>query len=71
MLTQEQFVEAGGVLCPNCGQEDIQLPLCDARIVDRHVKQKVGCMACGASWWEVHSRILTGFEGVELEDTSR
>lgn len=58
-LSNEEFVQNCGMVCPFCGSEDIE----DAGkqlMEGLQVNDKMGCPSCGKEWWVIYT--LTGYE---------
>jgi hypothetical protein len=56
MLTPEEYVEKGGLLCPICESEEIEGHSGD---FGTEACQKMSCNECEAIWYDTYK--LTGF----------
>ncbi len=63
-LTDDQYVEKNGAVCPFCGSEILEWG--SIEIEQRGATQEVSCMACGKCWMDRHE--LTGYWVVEKDD---
>ena len=61
-VTHEEYVKAGGMICPWCKSEDLDWGLMEAEI--RGATQEVTCNECGKEWLDVHE--LKAFSEVTL-----
>ncbi len=59
-MTDREYVDAGGQLCPFCGSTDISAG--EIEVQGRSAWQQVDCGACEREWTDEFT--LTGFEGV-------
>ncbi len=60
IMTNEEYVEAGGLQCPYCKSDDIAGQSFDGE--GRHVWSVIHCNECGADWMDIYT--LTGFEQI-------
>jgi len=61
MLTEDQYIQAGGNRCPHCASEDIEswdLPIVEGATAT----QKIGCNSCNKEWVDQYQ--LVGFETI-------
>jgi hypothetical protein len=57
MITDKEYVDAGGSCCPSCKGKEIEG---DAISVDGGIAwQEIKCLGCGASWNDLYT--LTGY----------
>lgn len=62
MLTQEQYVQKGGLICPICQANDSTEG--SSIEIDCNVAyQDCNCLECGANWTDVY--ILSGYDNLE------
>ncbi len=58
MLTNKEYVEEEGTVCPNCG--DSSISGASVEITYNKAYQNILCHYCGAEWTDVYE--LTGFD---------
>jgi transposase-like protein len=52
VLTEKQYIEKGGVVCPICESDHIEAGSID--IEGQHAYQSVWCRSCEAEWDDVY-----------------
>ena len=62
MITNKEYVEDEGEKCPSCGDESSQMGM--APTDANKIHERIKCMTCGATWWEVY--ILARYEELEV-----
>jgi len=60
VMTNEEYIEAGGLLCPYCRSNGITGQGFDGE--GRSVWSEIHCINCGADWMDLYT--LTGFEKI-------
>lgn len=63
-LSDKQYREASGGVCPYCGSENIEGGSID--IQGKTAQQEVSCLECGAEWNDVYH--LAGYNDLKDED---
>lgn len=56
-ISQEEFAEKEGEICPYCGRFAIVLDK-----VTWSNRDIMGCKGCGETWARMHKKVITGFE---------
>lgn len=65
MLTNKEYIKNDGAICPNCKVKANQMNLGPAEAIQNETCEKIECLECGATWWEVY--ILGRYEELEVD----
>lgn len=60
-LTNNEYVERKGLVCPHCLSNDIQCTLHNLEIEEGMLYQNVLCFTCGEEWTEKYQLALVGY----------
>lgn len=63
MLTEKEYVENGGVICPVCGNNGVEAPNRPQNDTVSEIYQEVQCSKCSATWVDVYT--LSGYDNLE------
>ena len=63
MMSQQAYIEAGGGMCPKCGDPQTAIEYRNVDFEGGGVYQRADCGACGFEWYDKYH--LAGYEPME------
>jgi len=65
-LSPEEYAAAGGVVCPVCGETEVEMEWDLSESDFRTVFQAADCLACRARWRAIY--VLTGYDSLDYSE---